>query len=52
MADPPALVPVAPPAGGWGASMRPAREAGEFIDISLLVGGRKIPTHKLVLVST
>ena len=29
----------------------PAREAGEFIDITLLVGERKIPAHKLVLVS-
>jgi hypothetical protein len=52
VADPPTLVPVAPPPGGqWCVSMRPAREAGEFIDITLLVGGRKIPTHKLVLVS-
>jgi hypothetical protein len=51
VADPPTLVPVAPPAGGWCASLRPAREDGKFIDITLLAGERKIPTHKLVLVS-
>ncbi len=51
VADPPTLLPVAPPAGGWCASMRPAREAGQFIDITLLVGDRKIPAHKVALVS-
>ena len=50
VADPSTLVPVASPAGGWCASMRPAREAGEFIDITLIVGDRKIPAHKTVLV--
>jgi hypothetical protein len=47
-ADPPTLVPVE---GQWSQPMRSAREAGEFVDITLLVGDRKIPTHKLVLVS-
>ena len=52
VADPPTLVPVAPPAAGdWFKAMRPAREDGKFIDITLLAGERKIPTHKLVLVS-
>eukprot|EP01046_Picozoa_sp_COSAG06_P042737 COSAG06_NODE_5488_length_3446_cov_112.319390_1_plen_521_part_00 len=51
VADPPALVPVAPPAtGDWFNAMRCHREAGEFIDITLLVGGRKIPAHKIALV--
>jgi hypothetical protein len=52
VADPPTLVPVAPPTGGWCASMHPAREAGQFIDITLLVGDRKIPAHKVALVYT
>jgi hypothetical protein len=51
VADPPMLVPVAPPAGGWCASMRPAREDGKFIDITLLAGNCKIPAHKVALVS-
>ena len=52
VADPPTLVPVAPPAtGDWFKAMRRHRDAGQFIDITLLVGGRKIPTHKLVLIS-
>jgi hypothetical protein len=52
VADPPTLVPAAPPATcDWSTAMRPAREAGEFIDITLLAGERKIPTHKLVIVS-
>ena len=51
VADPPTLVPVAPPTGGWCASMHPAREAGQFIDITLHVGDRKIPAHKVALVS-
>jgi hypothetical protein len=52
VADPPTLVAVAPPAGSqWSVAMRPAREAGEFLDITLVVGGRKIPTHKVALVS-
>ena len=51
-ADPPTLVPVAPPADGqWCVSMQRHREAGQLIDITLLVGGRKIPAHKLVLIS-
>ena len=48
VADPPTLVPVE---GQWSQPMRSAREAGDFVDITLLVGDRKIPTHKLVLVS-
>jgi hypothetical protein len=52
VADPPTLVPVAPPADGqWCVSMRRHREAGQFIDITLLVGGRKIPAHKIALIS-
>jgi hypothetical protein len=50
--DPPTLVPVAPPSGsGWCMALQPAREAGQFIDITLLVGGRKIAAHRNVLVS-
>jgi hypothetical protein len=48
VADPPTLVPVE---GEWGTFMRSARDQGKFIDITLLVGGRKIPAHKNVLVS-
>jgi kelch-like protein 20 len=53
VADPPTLVPVAPPGprGEWSKALQPAREAGEFIDITLLVSGCKIPAHKNVLVS-
>jgi hypothetical protein len=47
VADPPTLVPVE---GEWGTFMRRQREAGQFIDITLIVGGRKIPAHKNVLV--
>ena len=49
--DPPTLVPVAPPKEGWCGSLRRAREAGEFIDITLIVSGRRIAAHKLVIVS-
>jgi hypothetical protein len=31
--------------------MRRHREAGQMIDITLLVGGRKIPAHKIALIS-
>jgi hypothetical protein len=52
VADPPTLVPVAPPAGSqWCVAMRPAREDGKFIDVTLLAGERKIPAHKVALVS-
>jgi hypothetical protein len=52
VADPPTLLPVAPPPGGqWCVSLRPAREAGQFVDVTLVVGDRKIPAHKLVLIS-
>jgi hypothetical protein len=52
VADPPTLVPVAPPAGSqWCVALQLAREAGEFVDITLLVGGRKIAAHRNVLVS-
>ena len=52
VADPPTLVPVAPPVDGhWFVSLRRQREAGQFVDITLLVGGRKIPAHKNVLVA-
>jgi hypothetical protein len=36
--------------GKWCEPLRRQREAGQFIDITLLVGGRKIPAHKTVLV--
>eukprot|EP01046_Picozoa_sp_COSAG06_P039125 COSAG06_NODE_4586_length_4125_cov_1.861401_2_plen_513_part_00 len=48
VADPPTLVPVE---GDWCKPMRRHREAGQFIDITLLVGGRKIPAHKIALIS-
>ena len=51
-ADPPTLVTVPPPHGSqWCVSLHAAREDDKFIDIKLLVGGRKIPAHKAVLVS-
>jgi hypothetical protein len=50
VADPPTLVPVAPPPGGWCGSLQRARQACQLIDIALLVGGRKIAAHKLVLI--
>jgi hypothetical protein len=31
--------------------MRSAREAGQFVDVTLLVSGRRIPAHRAVLVS-
>jgi hypothetical protein len=50
-ADPPTLVPVPPPAGTqWCIALRRAREAGQMIDVTLLVGGCKIPAHKVVLI--
>jgi hypothetical protein len=52
VADPPTLVPVAPPATGhWSDAMQRHRQAGQFIDITLLVGNRKIPAHRIALVS-
>jgi hypothetical protein len=52
VADPPTLVPVAPPAGSsWCLALQRHREAGQLIDITLLVGGRKIPAHKIALIS-
>jgi kelch-like protein 30 len=48
VADPPTLVPVE---GEWCKPLRSAREAGEFIDLTLLVGGRQVPTHKVAIVS-
>eukprot|EP01046_Picozoa_sp_COSAG06_P061710 COSAG06_NODE_13645_length_1235_cov_4.342430_1_plen_249_part_10 len=48
--DPPTLVPVAPPATcGWCTALQSGRDAGEFIDIKLVVGDRKIAAHKNVL---
>eukprot|EP01046_Picozoa_sp_COSAG06_P020942 COSAG06_NODE_1554_length_9117_cov_3.864050_3_plen_507_part_00 len=50
VADPPTLVPVAPPLGGqWCVSLRSGRDAGKFIDITLIVGGCNIAAHKNVL---
>jgi hypothetical protein len=52
VADPPTLVPVAPPAPGeWSKPMQRHREAGQLIDITLLVGKCKIPAHKIALIS-
>ena len=34
----------------WCVSLRAAREEGNLLDITLLVGGRMIPAHKVVLV--
>jgi hypothetical protein len=47
-ADPPTLVTAE---GEWAKVMRRPREAGEFIDITLLAGKRKILAHKNVLVA-
>jgi hypothetical protein len=48
VADPPTLV--APPLGGqWCVSLRSGRDAGKFIDITLIVGGCNIAAHKNVL---
>jgi hypothetical protein len=50
VADPPTLVPAAPPAGsGWCLAMKSGRDAGEFLDITLLVGDRQIQAHRNVL---
>ena len=38
-----------PGAGAWALSMRPGRDAGQFIDITLVVGPRKIQAHRNVL---
>lgn len=46
--DPPTLVPVP---GKWSEPMLPAREAGELIDVTLVSGRKKIPAHKLVIIS-
>lgn len=51
-AAPKTLVTVEPPEDGhWATSMRRGREAGEFIDIVLVVDGRKIHAHRNVLAS-
>eukprot|EP01043_Picozoa_sp_COSAG02_P001975 COSAG02_NODE_43_length_45989_cov_93.430181_46_plen_503_part_00 len=34
----------------WATALRAPREAGQFIDITLLAGGRRIEAHKVVLV--
>jgi hypothetical protein len=47
VADPPTLVTVE---GEWAKVMRRPREAGQFIDVTVLAGDRKIPAHKAVLV--
>ena len=50
-ADPPTLVTVPPPADNqWCIALRTAREAGKLIDVTLLVGSRKIQAHKVALV--
>eukprot|EP01046_Picozoa_sp_COSAG06_P042347 COSAG06_NODE_5383_length_3512_cov_5.006739_3_plen_281_part_01 len=51
VADPPTLVPVAPPAScDWCTALQRARQAGQLIDVTLLVGGRKIAAHKVALI--
>eukprot|EP01044_Picomonas_judraskeda_P014164 COSAG03_NODE_2221_length_2990_cov_1.948807_3_plen_103_part_00 len=50
VADPPTLVPVAPPATcDWCTALQSGRDAGKFIDITLIVDDCKIPAHKNVL---
>jgi hypothetical protein len=50
VADPPTLVPVAPPAAcDWCTALQSGRDAGKFIDITLVVDDCKIPAHKNVL---
>ncbi len=50
--DPPTLVTVAPPPDGqWCVSMQRTREAGNIIDVTMLVDGRKIYAHKAVIAS-
>jgi hypothetical protein len=45
-------VPVEPPAGSqWSVALQPEREAGQFIDVTLLVGNCKISAHKVAIVS-
>ena len=36
--------------GNWGEFMVQAREAGQFIDVTLVAGGRHVKPHKVVLV--
>ena len=56
-AEPATLVAVEPPSddadasNGWATFMRRTREAGKFLDATLVAGGRKIEAHKAVLVS-
>ena len=45
--EPPTLVDVE---GQWAQIMQAPREAGKFIDITLLAGGRRIEAHRNVLV--
>ena len=37
--------------GAWATMMISSREAGQFIDVTLIIGGRRVPAHKVVLVS-
>ena len=46
--EPPTLVEVQ---GTWVEVMQPAREARQFIDVTLLAAGRRIEAHRIVLVS-
>eukprot|EP01045_Picozoa_sp_COSAG04_P018090 COSAG04_NODE_1647_length_6060_cov_2.227646_2_plen_94_part_00 len=49
-AEQPTDVEVEPPAEGWGTLMQRQREAGNFLDVTLVVAGaRKIEAHKNVL---
>ena len=48
--EPPTLVDVESGECGWATALRAPREAGQFIDIALLAGGRRIEAHKAVLV--
>jgi hypothetical protein len=50
VAYPRTLVPVAPPATcDWCTALQSGRDAGKFIDITLVVDDCKIPAHKNVL---
>ena len=54
VAEPATLVAAEPPSdsdAGWATFMRRTREDGEFLDATLVAGGRKFQAHKAVLVS-
>ena len=48
--EPPTLIDVESGECDWATALRAPREAGKFIDITLLAGGRRIEAHRNVLV--